>query len=220
MENEDEQRVENRVDDRADQVAQHGKFRAAIRADQVGAADCDDQKREADGGNSGVSTGVINDIRRRTKEKHHRTQKKLNGNAEDHTEDCQHGDGISNIGFRVLRILSAHAEIEVCSTADAAEQTDGCADHAEWERYVGRCVSEHADAVTDKELVYHVIEGADEHRDDARNRKTPQKSADRFRAERIFGRFHRGYLLSNEVKVHRLYRVKIPGKNPGLYSIP
>ena len=67
----------------------------------------------------------------------------------------------------MLRILSAHAEIEVCSTADAAEQTDGCADHAEWERYVGRCVSEHADAVTDKELVYHVIEGADEHRDDA-----------------------------------------------------
>lgn len=112
----------------------------------------------------------------------------------------------------MLRILSAHAEIEVCSTADAAEQTDGCADHAEWERYVGRCVSEHADAVTDKELVYHVIEGADEHRDDARNRKTPQKRADRFRAERIFGRFHRGYLLSNEVKVHRLYRVNIPGK--------
>ena len=71
-----------------------------------------------------------------------------------------------------------------------------------------------------KELVYHVIEGADEHRDDARNRKTPQKSADRFRAERIFGRFHRGYLLSNEVKVHRLYRVKIPGKTPRLYSIP
>lgn len=98
----------------------------------------------SDGGNSGVSTGVINDIRRCTKEKHHRTQKKLNGNAEDHTEDCQHGDGISNIGFRVLRILSAHAEIEICSTADAAEQTDGCADHAEWERYVGRCVSEHA----------------------------------------------------------------------------
>lgn len=78
----------------------------------------------------------------------------------------------------------------------------------------------HADAVTDKELVYHVIEGADEHRDDARNRKTPQKRADRFRAERIFGRFHRGYLLSNEVKVHRLYRVKIPGKTPRLYSIP
>ena len=77
-----------------------------------------------------------------------------------------------------------------------------------------------ADAVTDKELVYHVIEGADEHRDDARNRKTPQKSADRFRAERIFGRFHRGYLLSNEVKVHRLYRVNIPGKTPRLYSIP
>ncbi len=45
------------------------------------------------------------------------------------------------------------------------------------ERYVGRCVSEHADAVTDKELVYHVIEGADEHRDDARNRKTPQKES-------------------------------------------
>ena len=120
----------------------------------------------------------------------------------------------------MLRILSAHAEIEVCSTADAAEQTDGCADHAEWERYVGRCVSEHADAVTDKELVYHVIEGADEHRDDARNRKTPQKSADRFRAERIFGRFHRGYLLSNGIKIHRLYRVNIPGKTPRLYSIP
>ena len=220
MENEDEQRVENRVDDRADQVTQHGKFRAAIRADQVGAADCDDQKREADGGDSSVSTGIINDIRCRTKEKHHRAQKKLNGNAEDHTEDCQHGDGVSNIRFCVLRLSSAHAEIEVCSTADAAEQTDGCADHTERKRYVGRCVSEYADAVTDKELVYHVIEGADEHRDDARNRKTPQKSADRFRAERIFGRFHRGYLLSNEVKVHRLYRVKIPGKNPGLYSIP
>ena len=216
MENEDEQRVENRVDDRADQVTQHGKFRAAIRADQVGAADCDDQKREADGGDSSVSTGIINDIRCRTKEKHHRAQKKLNGNA----EDCQHGDGVSNIRFCVLRLSSAHAEIEVCSTADAAEQTDGCADHTERKRYVGRCVSEYADAVTDKELVYHVIEGADEHRDDARNRKTPQKSADRFRAERIFGRFHRGYLLSNEVKVHRLYRVKIPGKNPGLYSIP
>ena len=220
MENEDEQRVENRVDDCADQVTQHGKFRAAIRADQVGAADCDDQKREADGGDSSVSTGIINDIRCRTKEKHHRAQKKLNGNAEDHTEDCQHGDGVSNIRFCVLRLSSAHAEIEVCSTADAAEQTDGCADHTERKRYVGRCVSEYADAVTDKELVYHVIEGADEHRDDARNRKTPQKSADRFRAERIFGRFHRGYLLSNEVKVHRLYRVKIPGKNPGLYSIP
>ena len=103
----------------------------------------------------------------------------------------------------MLRLSPAHAEIEVCSTADAAEQTDGCADHAEWERYVGRCVSEHADAVTDKELVYHVIEGADEHRDDARNRKTPQKRADRFRAERIFGRFHRGYLLSNGIKIHR-----------------
>ena len=220
MENEDEQRVENRVDDRADQVTQHGKFRAAIRADQVGAADCDDQKREADGGDSSVSTGIINDIRCRTKEKHHRAQKKLNGNAEDHTEDCQHGDGVSNIRFCVLRLSSAHAEIEVCSTADAAEQTDGCADHTERKRYVGRCVSEYADAVTDKELVYHVIEGADEHRDDARNRKTPQKSADRFRAERIFGRFHRGYLLSNEVKVHRLYRVNIPGKTPRLYSIP
>ncbi len=220
MENEDEQRVENRVDDRSDQVTQHGKFRAAIRADQVGAADCDDQKRESDGGDSSVSTGVINDIRRCTKEKHHRMQKKLNGNAENHTEDCQHGDGTSNIRFCVLRLSSAHAEIEVCSTADAAEQTDGCADHTERKRYVGSCVSEYADAVTDKELVYHVIEGADEHRDDARNRKTPQKSADRFRAERIFGRFHRGYLLSNEVKVHRLYRVKIPGKTPRPYSIP
>ena len=220
MENEDEQRVENRVDDRANQVTQHGKFRAAIRADQVGAADCDDQKREADGGDSGVSTGVINDVRCCTKEKHHRAQKKLNGNAENHTEDCQHGDGTSNIRFRVLRLSSAHAEIEVCSTADAAEQTDGCADHTERKRYVGRCVSEYADAVTDKELVYHVIEGADEHRDDARNRKTPQKSADRFRAERIFGRFHRGYLLSNGIKIHRLYRVNIPGKTPRLYSIP
>ena len=68
----------------------------------------------------------------------------------------------------MLRILSAHAEIEICSTADAAEKANGCADHTEWERYVGRSVSEHADAVTDKELIYHVIEGADEHRDDAR----------------------------------------------------
>ena len=79
---------------------------------------------------------VINDVRCCTKEKHHRAQKKLNGNAEDHTEDCQHGDGVSNIRFRVLRLSSAHAEIEVCSTADAAEQTDGCADHTERKRYV------------------------------------------------------------------------------------
>ena len=93
---------------------------------------------------------------------------------------------LSNIRFCVLRLSSAHAEIEVCSTADAAEQTDGCADHTERKRYVGSCVSEYADAVTDKELVYHVIEGADEHRDDARNRKTPQKSADRFRSREDF----------------------------------
>ena len=33
MENEDEQRVENRVDDRADQVTQHGKFRASMEID-------------------------------------------------------------------------------------------------------------------------------------------------------------------------------------------
>ena len=200
MENEDEQRVKNRIDNRSYQVACHGIIRAAVRADQIGTADGDNEERKADGSDSCIGAGVGENVRGCTEKNHHGAQEELNGNAENDAENRQHGDSISNVGFCVFRFFPAHAEIKVCRAANAAEQADRGADHAERECHVGRRVSEHADAVADKELVYHVIEGADEHCDDARNGKAPQKHADRFRAEGIFGWIHKKAPFSKSIE--------------------
>jgi len=185
VKDEDEQRVQDGIDDGAHQVAHHGILRAAVTADEVGTAGGQNQEGEAEGGDAGVGHGVRHDVGGRTEDGQHRLQKSSGNNAEHDTQSQQHGEGRTHVAAGFFRLFSAHGDVEVCRTANAAKQSESGGSGGQREGNVGGGVTQHTDAVADEELVHHVVQSTDQHSDDAWHRKLPQQSADFFRTQRI-----------------------------------
>lgn len=56
--------------------------------------------------------------------------------------------------------------IEGGSAADTEHKRNGDAGSCQWEGYIGGCVSQLSHSLTDKKLVYNIIQGAYQHGDD------------------------------------------------------
>ena len=186
MEDKDKERIQNQIDEAADEGAGHGKIRASIGPDQVGTAGGQDYKGETEGRDGSVGPGVSQDICRGSEKLQKRVQKKEDQKAESDPEREHEENGISDKVLCLLGLFPAHGKIEVGRAADAEEQGDRGAGDGQGESDVGGSVSLHADAVADEELVYHIVEGAHEHGDDTGNGEAGHQMVDRFHAQGIF----------------------------------
>lgn len=82
MEDKDKERIQNQIDEAADEGAGHGKIRASIGPDQVGTAGGQDYKGETEGRDGSVGPGVSQDICRGSEKLQKRVQKKEDQKAE------------------------------------------------------------------------------------------------------------------------------------------
>ena len=167
-----EQRVQNRVDDGADQCAGHGVFGAAVRQNQLAHAGGNDLEGHAQGDDSGVGGGVRHDGGRRAEGRQKGREKQLYQDGVDHAEDHHHADAVSGNLCRVLLPPRSQVEGKAGGASDADEQGDGQTDGGQRIGDVGGGVSQIADALSDEDLIYNIIEGTDQHGDDAGDRET------------------------------------------------
>ena len=74
-------------------------------------------------------------------------------------------------GGGLLLLPAAHRKVKISRAANAAHQSDRGTDHNERKGNIRGGISKHANASSNEKLVYHIIQGADQHGDNAWNRK-------------------------------------------------
>ena len=168
----DEQRVQNGVDDGADQRTGHGVFGAAVRQNQFAHAGGNDLEGHAQGNDPGVGGGVGHDCGRRAEGRQKGCEKQLHQNGVDHAEDHHHADAVSGDLCRVFLPSRSQIEGKAGGASDADEQGDGQTDGGQGIGDVGGGVAQITDALSDENLVYDIIERSHQHGDDAGDRET------------------------------------------------
>lgn len=195
MEDEDENRVEDGVDDSAYEHADHGIFRASVCARQIAHAVCDDEKGHAKRYDAGIGLRVGHDVGRRPEGGQKRRHEELYEDCVQDAEDNHHTDAVPDDSLRDILFPCAQVERESGGAPDADEERDGKADRGEGIGDVCGGVSEVADALSDENLVHDIVKRTHEHGDDARYGKTPQQRGDFFISERVLVLFQDGTCL-------------------------
>ena len=83
-------------------------------------------------------------------------------------------------------LSGAHFQVIIGSTSDAEKKCGCSGKNGDGESNVGGSISQHSNALADKNLVNDVVEGADQHTDDGRNGKFGNEFAHRGTAQWIF----------------------------------
>ena len=82
-------------------------------------------------------------------------------------------------------ITGTHFQVIIGSTANAQKQSGSSGNSSNWKGNIGSCISKHSYALTDKNLVYDVVEGVYQHTDNGWYGKSGDQSSYRCRTQRI-----------------------------------
>ena len=192
MAQEDEHRVENGVDDGAQQHADHGIAGAAVGADQVAGGVGHDQQRHTHGGDAGVGQGVGHHAVGAAEQPQQHGGKQFQQHHVAKAQHHHHGHGGAHHTAGGLLPAGAQIQVEVGGAAHADEQGDGQADGGQRIGHVGGGVAQVTHALADEDLVHDVVQGTHQHGQNAGNGKGRQQFGQRLAAQGIFSRHFQG----------------------------
>ena len=181
----DEQRIKDRIDERADEHRHHGIARAAVCQNQLAHAGIHNEERKPQRCDTGVGLCVGKNIRRSAEEFQHRRQKKQRDRHQHSAEQRHQAQAVACIFSRTLFIACTQLETEIRRTADTEQQRNGCAGNRERKRNVGDSIAQQTHTLPDKDLVNNVVQRRHQHRDNAGNGKADKQLAFFFISKRI-----------------------------------
>lgn len=167
MKNKDEDWVEDGVEDGANHHCEHRKFGAAVGADGGVDGGCEDDSWKSKNDDAAITEGVGHDVFCGAKDVAQRFQKEKCDKGQQDADEKRGDDGAAKAvgGFFGLSFAEMQAEKGCEPVAKQCAKSDG--EHGDWCNDVGGAISQKADALTDEDLVDHVVEGVDDKRNDA-----------------------------------------------------
>ncbi len=103
-------------------------------------------------------------------QQHHLPSEKVQKCTRDQTDDDNSSKSRMNISASFVRTTGALTYAEVCSCSDAEEHADAGSERDRREDYIRSGIPQHADHMSDEDLISHIISSAHQHTDDRRYR--------------------------------------------------
>ena len=171
VEDKDKDRIQDRIDDGSDQHTCHGIFWTAVCAGKVAHAVGDDEKGHAQGNDAGVGLRIGHDVCCGSECSKERCHEDLDEHCIADPESGHHADSISDYFCSLILLACSQVERESGGASDTDQESDRQADGRQRIGYICGCVSQISDSLPDKDLIDDVVERADQHGDDAGDRK-------------------------------------------------
>ena len=176
----DGHRVEDHVDDAADQGGTHGKLRAAVRTDDGIHGVGKHKKGNTQDQTGEIFPGIFYIVYRCpescedtvTKQSEHQCQ-----------QDSRHGDQSDGVAHALVGIFRVHAPLADAQVSRAAvthQKGNGKSDNGDGEYHIGGAVSKESHPAADEDLIHNVIQGGYQQRHDTGDGEAEHQFSDGF----------------------------------------
>ena len=178
MKHKDKDRVQDHIEDRADDHGKHGVFGAAVRPDHGVDGGGDHHKGQADPDDDAILNGIVPQRVRCAEQGQNRVDEHQEHHRQNNTDDGHQGNRVAHALFGQVHLALAQLQAQKGRAAVADHHGQGQGDDGDGKHHIGGAVAQVAHAPADENLIHDVVQGVHQQGDDAGNGKFQDQPAD------------------------------------------